>query len=470
MNTSGKLGLGSAVAVCVGLIVATSCLLSLGLGIGLSGKAFILPLFVVVILNGFIAISFAELHQLMPNVDGGVGQYSLVGLGPVASMISNIAAYVITMIFASSVEAAMCGMVLNEFFPQIPAVVIGVGVLLILMAINFFGVDLFSKVQNIVVFLLLGSLTGMGIISFFKLGTGTLVTAAEQTAPMISGVGGVMSLSAIAFWLFIGVEFIIPVAKDLKNPKRDVLLSMVIALVLLFVIQGILGVGMTNYVTLDALAASPMPHMLFAEAVLGNFGKIWMGFITILAGISTLNTVLSASARIVMGMAEEKLFPKFMSKQNKMGAPIYGLIFIAGADFLMLVTGYTNSSSLTNVILAASCFWLISYIMTHMNVLVLRKRYPDMPRNKKLILMGLPQIIGILGNVYMIWNISADMTSRLEIYKVFGVLFAILIVYSYVWVVGVMKVKPFTPVPIEQIIEDSIEFDKGDQAIPAEAL
>ncbi len=37
-----KMGLGSAVSVCVGLIVATSCLLSLGLGTGLAGKGFII--------------------------------------------------------------------------------------------------------------------------------------------------------------------------------------------------------------------------------------------------------------------------------------------------------------------------------------------------------------------------------------------------------------------------------------------
>ena len=469
MNRTGKLGLGSAVAVCVGLIVATSCLLSLGLGVGLSGKAFILPLLVVVFLNAFIAISFAELHQLMPNVDGGVGQYSLVGMGPVASMISNIAAYVITMIFASAVEAAMCGMVLSEFMPAVPASLISLAVIGILCAVNFYGVDIFSKVQNVVVVLLIGSLAGMGIISFFKLGTGTVITAAEQTAPAVTGVGGVMSLAAIAFWLFIGVEFIIPVAKELKNPKRDVLLSMILALVLLFVVQGILGVGMTNYVTLDALAASPMPHMVFAEAVLGTAGKVWMGIITILAGISTLNTVLSASARIIMGMAEEKMFPKFLAKTNKLGAPIYGLLFMAGADALMIITGYTNSAGLTNIILAASCFWLVSYIMTHMNVLILRKRYPDRERNQKLVLGGLPQIIGILGNVYMIWNISADMPSRLAIYQVFGILFAALIVYAYTWVVGVMKVSPFKPMDMDKINNDAIDYESDVEVVPAGA-
>jgi len=462
MNKSGKLGLGSAVAVCVGLIVATSCLLSLGMGVGLAGKAFVIPLFVVVILNAFIAISFAELHRLMPNVDGGVGQYSLVGMGPVASMISNVAAYVITMILATSVEVAMCGMVLHEFFPVLPAPVIGLIVLGLITIINFFGVDLFSKVQNIVVFLLIGSLVGMGLISFFKLGTGHVITAAQQTAPTVSGFGGIMSLAAIAFWLFIGVEFIIPVAKNLKNAKRDVLLSMVIALVLLFVVQAVLGSGMTNYVTLAELSSSPMPHMVFAEALLGHFGKIWMGIITLLAGISTLNTVLASSARIIMGMADEGLMPKALKLKNKVGTPIWGLIVMAGADFLMIVTGLVNNSGLTNIILAASCFWLLSYIMTHTNVLILRRRYPKADRNKKLILWGIPQIIGILGNVYMIWNISSDMANRLAIYKVFGILLAILVLYAFTWVMAVMKVKPFTPVSMEEINANAIEFEKNE--------
>ncbi|AFA47510.1 APC family permease [Acetobacterium woodii] len=469
MNEKGKLGLGSGVAICVGLIVATSCLLSLGVGMGLAGKAFIIPLIVVVILNAFIALSFSELHTLMPNVDGGVGQYSLVGLGPVASMISNISAYVITMVFASSVEIAMCGLVLNEFFPQIPAVAISVIVLVVIGIVNLFGVDLFSKVQNLVVILLIGSLIGMGIISFFKLGTGTVITAAQQTAPAITGIGGLMGLSAIAFWLFIGVEFIIPVAKDLKNPKRDVLLSMILALILLFVVQAVLGVGMTNYVSLDVLASSAMPHMVFAEAVLGDFGKAWMGIVTLLAGISTLNTVLASSARIICGMSEEGMMPSIFKKINKKNVPVFGLALMMLADFGIVVTGFAQSNALTNLILAASCFWLMSYILTHINVLVLRKRYPNMERNKKLVLMGIPQIIGILGNIYMIWNISSDPASRLAIYQVCGVLFAILVTYALIWVIGVMKVKPFEPVDIDKVNNDAIEFEKGNKKRLVEA-
>ncbi|MBP8865974.1 MAG: hypothetical protein KBG63_05835 [Acetobacterium sp.] len=54
--------------------------------------------------------------------------YTLAGLGPVASIIANLSAYVMTMILASSVKMAMCGMVINQIFlPMIPAPILSAG-------------------------------------------------------------------------------------------------------------------------------------------------------------------------------------------------------------------------------------------------------------------------------------------------------------------------------------------------------
>lgn len=83
-----KLGLPSAIAVTVGLIVASSCLLSLGTGIGLAGRGFIISMLIVLVLNICLALSFSELHDLMPDAEGGMGQYTKVGLGSVPSIIS----------------------------------------------------------------------------------------------------------------------------------------------------------------------------------------------------------------------------------------------------------------------------------------------------------------------------------------------------------------------------------------------
>lgn len=447
-----KLGLPSAIAVGVGLIVASSCLLSLGQGIGLAGRGFIISMFLVLVLNICLALSFNELYNIMPNVDGGLGQYTKAGLGSVPSMIANISAYVVVNLLAASVEVAMCGIVVNStFLPQVPAPVISVVFLILLTFVNYRGIDMFSKIQNVVVSLLLLSLIGMGICSFFKLGTGKVIEAAAQTEPVVTGMGGYISLSAMAFWLFIGIEFVIPVAKDLKNPKRDVPLAMILGVTMLFIIQSVLGCGMTNYVTLKELASSDMPHMVFAYNLFGHAGEVWMGIVTILAAISTANTVLGSIPRVLGGMAENDLLPSVFTKKNKYDVNIAGLFLIAIGDGILIITGFTDSSTLSTLLLAASCFWLTAYALINLTVLILRKRFPQLPeRNKKLTLFGIPQVLAIIGDVYMIINI-AEGEERIFIFKLYGVILAIMIVFAVVWVKCVKKQPMFKGATLEEI-------------------
>lgn len=457
-----NLGLGSSIAVCVGLIVATSCLVSLGTGMGMVGRWFIIPLFAVMFLNAFIGISFAELHSLMPDVDGGTGQYLLAGMGPVAAIIGNVSVYYLTMVFSITAEITMCGMVLSSlFFPEVDYRVISMIILIVFFIVNLFSIDVFSAVQDVVVILLLGSMLILGIIGTFKLGTGEVVdyTATAPSFEDIGGLSGIMSMAAIAFWLFIGVEFVIPVSKYMKNPKRDVLLSMVLGLIILFLIQSILGTGMTNYVSLNILEDDPtgMPHMTFAANLLGQAGRFWMGGVTILAAISSINTVFAANSRIFQGMGNSGLLPKVFTKTNRNGVAIMALIVMAVSVGIIVISNFAASNGITFLILAASCFWLVTYCMVHISVLRLRKKYPEHPRSRLLTLAGIPQIIGIIGNIYMICYIDSGST-RLKIYAICGVLFILLSAFAFIWICFVKKVKPFKSVPIEYINKDiSIE-------------
>ena len=460
-----KIGLGSGVAICVGLIVATSCLVSLGTGVGSIGRWFIIPMVVVVILNWFVALSFAELNGLMPNVEGGTGQYLLAGMGPLTSLIGNMSAYVITEILSLTAEITLCGTVLKQlFFPHVDGRIISLAVLVVFYLINLMGVDMFSKIQNLVVILLIGSMVLIGLIGALHLGNAQNLVSYAATAPSfadIGGIGGICKMTALAFWLFIGVEFIIPVAKDMKNPKRDVLLSMTLGLVLLLGVQSLLSIGMTNYVTLDGLAADPdgMPHMTYAVHLLGTFGRYWMGIITILAGASTVNTAYASVSKILQGMGEAGMVPKVFAKQNKKGAAWVGLTVLFMFIVALILSNLGATQGVTFLLLSGSCFWLFTYGLIHLTVLILRKRYPDAERRKKLMLGGIPQIIGILGNIYMIWHIDSG-DARIKIFTLCGVLFAALVIYSVIWVCGVMKVRPFAPVSIEDINNNTLEFEE----------
>ena len=149
-------------------------------------------------------------------------------------------------------------------------------------------------------------------------------------------------------------------------------------------------------------------------------GRIWIGIITILAAASTINTVYASVSRIVQGMGEEGMMPSVFAKTNKRGAAWVGLVvlfvFVAG----IIASGLGATEGVSFLLLSGSCFWLLTYCLVHVTVLILRKRNPEYPRKKWLTLGGIPQIIGILGNVYMIWNISTGDT-RIKIFELCGV-------------------------------------------------
>ena len=71
------LGLRSVVSISVGLVIATSCLVSLGQGAGSIGVVFIGAMVIACLLNMTTVASLSELNALMPNTTGGLAQYTL---------------------------------------------------------------------------------------------------------------------------------------------------------------------------------------------------------------------------------------------------------------------------------------------------------------------------------------------------------------------------------------------------------
>lgn len=114
-----KLGLASVIATGVGLIVATSCLLSLGQGASAIGITFIISMAIACVLNIITALSMSELNALMPNLTGGLAQYTLACMGPFASVIAMVGGYLVCNTVVASTECAMFGNTLKSVLPQL---------------------------------------------------------------------------------------------------------------------------------------------------------------------------------------------------------------------------------------------------------------------------------------------------------------------------------------------------------------
>ncbi|MBO5239714.1 MAG: APC family permease [Lachnospiraceae bacterium] len=445
-----KLGLGNVVSVSVGLVVATSCLVSLGSGAGTLGVTFILAMAIAMLLNMTTVASLSELNALMPNTTGGLAQYTLAALGPFPTLISMVGGYIICNTMSCGVEASIFSFSLADTLElNIPSFVYTLIMTVVILLANLRGIDMFAKIQDIVAFLLVGSLVAMGFIGMIGIGTGVKV---EQPYMLNTDFKDIAAMTAVAFWLFIGAEYAIPISKEVKNAKRNVPLGMMIGLFLIFIMQSVMVFGFHNYVEWDELANSAAPHIVYGYAVLGKAGKIWMMLVGALAVISTQNSTVNSLATICQGMAKMNMLPKIFSKTNKHNVPWFGQVFVSVA---ILVFGYLSDSSadmISFLILAGSVFWMISYVLAHIDLLVFRKRLPNAPRNFKVPGGVIIPIIGIVGTVYMILNISSDPHERLMIWLLTGGCFVVLGVYSAIWIKVKMKMKIFKSVPLEKVM------------------
>ncbi len=445
-----KLGLKDVISVSVGLVIATSCLVSLGQGAGTVGIMFIPAMIIACLFNMISMATMAELNALMPNCTGGLAQYTLAGLGPVPTMVLMVGGYLVSNILSGGVEASIFAYAMGEVLGlPIPNFFWTVLASAIILIANLRGVDMFAKVQDLVSYLLLGSMLVMGIIGMFRLGTGQVV---DQPAVLNSDPVTIVSMTAVAFWLFIGAEYAIPISKDVKNANRNVPLGMFIGLALICVVQSVMVLGFRNYTPWADLAVSPAPHLLYGDALLGKAGQIWMAFVAALAVISTQNSAVQGLSAILSGMAKMNMMPQFFTKQNKHHVPYIGMWFITVTIVICAWISNDSSDKIEFLILVGSVFWMLSYICAHIDLLVFRHRLPNAPRNFKVPFGPVLPLIAIAGTTYMVINISTDPVERANIFLVTGIIFAILFIYSVIWIKVKMKMPVFKPVPMEKVL------------------
>ncbi len=445
-----KLGLPSVISTGVGLIVATSCLMSLGQGAGALGSGFIISMIMACAINILTALCMAELNAIMPNLTGGLAQYTLAGMGPFATIVTMVGGYIVCQAIAGSVECAMFGNAINPVFNTgVPSWVFCVVLLIVLIIANLMGIDMFAKIQNFVAYGLIVSLVIMGLIGIFDLGTGNVV---HQKMDLSSSFSDSFGLLGLAFFLFIGCEFVIPISTKVKNERRNIPLGMVCSLLIILIMQILVVIGMGHYTKWDELAASTAPHILYGKALLGHIGSLWMILVSVFAVVSTVNSSISFLSFMCAGMAKIGLIPDIFMRKNKRGAYYVGILMIGSIMIIVNATGLSTSDALSFMILVAIVFWMVSYVMADINVLIFRKRLPKAPRTFKVPFGPVIPVLAIIGNVFMIWHIDGDPAVRAQIYKIDGIIFIILAIYAVLWCRFKLKRPLFKPIPNEEVM------------------
>lgn len=444
-----KLGFTSLLSVAVGLVVSQGVMVMMLHVVGIAGLSLILPLTLAWLLALSYACSFSELSLMIPRA-GSLCSYTEVALGHFPAIVATFSGYIVVAMFALSAELMLLDLIINKVFPtlHLPPLTIAAGVLLIFTLFNVMNIDIFARLQVVLAVVM--------VIVLLMLGFSALTSEHAQTLPQLIAAGGlapqgwgwgVIALVASAIWGFVGAEFVCPLIEEAEQPNRNIPRTMMLGLTLIFLTICLYALGALLVLPREQLMADELPHYLFAMKVFGSAGKFMLVAAAITATCSTLNSSLATIPRMLSGMAlNGQAFPCF-KRHNRHNVPWVSVVFVAAITGLPLLL--MTSASISLLLLAAAICWLLAYVITHINVVVLRRRYPHLPRPFRTPFYPLPQVLGIVGMLYGIWHVSPTPEMTLEVFSIAGGVLLVVAVIAALWVKRVMRKPLFTPVPLD---------------------
>ena len=485
MANAKKIGFIPCVATAIGIVVSSSALTLMGEGFGAGGTAFLVSMVIAACLNLFVAFSFAELSGILPAA-GGINHYTLPAMGYGMGIFAVLNGYFAVSILSNAAESYVAGSVLHDYlFPNLglEGWLWGFILMTILALINLRSVKSYAYSQVFFTSVMVGSMVILSLIGL--LGLGHEPTIASQWTFNLAEGGGPLLLLGFSFWLFIGLEFVCPLAEEIENPNKFIPLAMVTALCAIFISDALFGFCALKYVDMETLLGGGTPHVRVASEVLGRPGEIWIGIISLVATCSTLNTFLAAVPRMLFGMAHEGQFPKAFGKLNRLGSPFWGVILVWVITVALIISFRTSENIVTliNQFIISGCIgWMICYMIAHLDVIILRKKYPDIHRSFKVPFGPVLPIIGIIGMLFVIlyiwpnfdgnpwkemfWGFPGEETFQdgsIMIYMFAGAVVVIAALWSAFWVKCKMKKGFFETVPLEKLKEDLANSELGNK-------
>ena len=350
----------------------------------------------------FGALSVAELGAAMPRA-GGQFVYLNEAYGPAWGYLYGWSC--VAVINTASIAAV--GVAFSEylgfFFPLSTMDIKSVAILsvILLTIINILDVKSGAKAQNIFTLLKIGAI--LGIISLGLVMDGG---SAENIQPFypdrpLPALVGPLGLAMVSvLWTYDGWIFITYVAGEVKNPGRNIPLSLVFCMLIVISIYLLINFVFTYTLGIGAMGTSMLVASDSASIFLGEKGAALVSIIILISLLGANNGFILTSARINYAMARDKLFFQQAAKVHpKFKSPANALVIQAMWASVLTFSG-TYNQLITYIIFAS---WIF-YAMSCAAVIILRKKRPEMKRPYKT--PGYPYIpiIFILFAVFLTFN------------------------------------------------------------------
>ncbi|HWV31758.1 MAG TPA: amino acid permease [Dyadobacter sp.] len=170
------------------------------------------------------------------------------------------------------------------------------------------------------------------------------------------------------------------IAGEIKNPQRNIGLSLALGTIIVTVIYVLTNVMYTGVLSLQEIAASDKDRVAVtaSHVIFGNSGTIVIAVMIMISTFGCDNGLIMSGARVYYSMAKDGLFFRKVGQLNKNAVPEIGLWLQCVIASLWALSGkYGNLLDMISFVV------VVFYMLTIIGIFILRKKRPDAPRPYK---------------------------------------------------------------------------------------
>ncbi len=354
---------------------------------------------VVSVLTG---LCFAELGASMPR-SGGAYVYLREAYGPLWGFLSGWVSFLVTC--SGSISALAVGFAtylgaLTEL-SDMAIKLIAIAVIIVLTAINIFGVKLGGRLQSVFLIAKLVPIVLILVVGLFAGQINPSLTLDPSGTASFSKVISMMGFALIAsLWAFEGWSNICGVAEEVKNPRRNIPLALIIAIGGVTLLYILFNFALFRVLPLEVIATEARPASLAAKNLFGPIGGTLVTVGALISIFGSTNGCVIAFPRIYYAMAEDGLFFKSFKEIHPVyKTPVISLVASAVVAILLVFSG--TFEQLATMVTFSS--WVF-YLMTIVALFVLRRKYPTMERPYRVPFYPVLPIIATLAGGFLLVN------------------------------------------------------------------
>jgi basic amino acid/polyamine antiporter, APA family len=369
-----KLGLLDATLIVVGVVIGSGIFLlpSLIARNVPSARAIMAIWIATGIVSMLGAFAYAELGAMMP-ATGGQYVFLREAYGPACAFLSAWVFVFAAVPGAIAFLSRGFSIYLGQFVALSPrrADLVSAALIVLLSAINYLGVREGAWTQRI-----FGSLKIAGLVLLIGAALFALpATPAAAAAPRFTyhGIGIAVSACLMAYngWSFVSF-----VAGEVKNPERNIPLSLVVGMLIVMFLYLGANLAYMHVLTVPEIAATDRVGAAVMERITGPAGARLLSVLVLCSIIGAINGNIMTGARIPFAQARDGLFfARFGHIHSRFKTPSFAIAVQCVWSLIVLLSGSFEALSSYTILSA----WLF-YVLTVAAVAVFRRKRPHANR------------------------------------------------------------------------------------------